>query len=203
MRIKYNAPVILTFTFISLAVLLLSQYVIPWLTPQWFTVPGRPGFHPSSPQSWVTIFTFVIGHDGWDHFLGNFAMILLIGPILEEHYGSIPLLIMMMITAVVTGLLNTFLFSTGLLGASGIVFMMILMASFTNFDRGEIPLTFILIVVIYLGQEIFNAFAEDSISQFAHLVGGLCGSLFGFIRHRSTVLPAKSKHPIDPSDIIV
>ena len=59
---------------------------------------------------------------------------------------------------------------------------MILLASFTNFKRGEIPLTFILILVLYLGQEVMNFFRSDNISQFAHIAGGFCGSLFGFLR---------------------
>jgi uncharacterized membrane protein YdcZ (DUF606 family) len=60
--------------------------------------------------------------------------------------------------------------------------MMILLASFTNFSRGEIPLTFILILVLYLGRELFNSFSNNNISEFAHIVGGFCGSLFGFFR---------------------
>jgi membrane associated rhomboid family serine protease len=96
----------------------------------------------------------------------------------------------MAVTALVTGGLQVFLFPTTiLLGASGIVFMMILLASFTNFRKGEIPLTFILIMVIYLGREVWNAVASkfvagapDNISQFAHVIGGLVGSFFGFFK---------------------
>jgi membrane associated rhomboid family serine protease len=60
--------------------------------------------------------------------------------------------------------------------------MMILLASFTNFTAGEIPLTFILVLVLYLGREIFNSFNSNNISEFAHIVGGFVGSLFGFFR---------------------
>jgi membrane associated rhomboid family serine protease len=67
--------------------------------------------------------------------------------------------------------------------------MMILLASFTNFTAGEIPLTFILILILYLGREILNSFASNNISEFAHIVGGFIGSLFGFLRPR----PAKKK----------
>jgi membrane associated rhomboid family serine protease len=60
--------------------------------------------------------------------------------------------------------------------------MMVLLASFTNFNKGEIPLTFILVLVLYLGRELFNSFRSDNISEFAHIAGGFCGSLFGFFR---------------------
>ena len=184
MKIKYNAPTVLTFAFISAVVLILSQTVMRSLTEHWFVVNGRGSFSPGSLRSWVTLFTHVLGHANWAHLISNFSFILLIGPILEEIYGSLSIFIMICITALVTGVLNLLLFSTGLLGASGIVFMMILLASFTNFSKGEIPLTFILVLVLYLGREIYNSFGSGSgnISEFAHIVGGFIGSLFGFFR---------------------
>jgi membrane associated rhomboid family serine protease len=182
MRIKYNAPTVLTFTFLSALVLLLNQTVAPSLIRAWFAVPGRGGFSPSSIRNWITLLTHVMGHADWNHLISNFAFILLIGPILEESYGSLSLLVMILITALVTGALNVLLFSSFLLGASGVVFMMILLASFTNFNKGEIPLTFILVMILYLGRELVGSLRADNISEFAHIMGGFCGSLFGFFR---------------------
>jgi membrane associated rhomboid family serine protease len=133
----------------------------------------------------VVLFTHVIGHANWNHLISNFAFILLIGPMLESIYGSLSLLLMIAVTALVTGVLNILFFPTALLGASGVVFMMILLASFTNFNKGEIPLTFILVLVLYLGRELFNSFSSNNISEFAHIVGGFCVSLFGFFKPRS------------------
>jgi membrane associated rhomboid family serine protease len=129
-----------------------------------------------------------MGHADWNHLVSNFSLILLIGPILEAKYGSQDLFLMIVLTALITGVLNTLLFSSYLLGASGVVFMMILLASFTNFGEGEVPLTFILILILYLGREVFNSFRQDNISEFAHIAGGLCGSLFGFFS------PGKNKN---------
>ncbi|MDR2742141.1 MAG: rhomboid family intramembrane serine protease [Treponema sp.] len=182
MKIKYNAPTVLTFTFVSAAALVLNQTILRGLTQTWFMVPGRGGFHFGSVRNWVTLFTHVMGHADINHFLSNFSFILLIGPILEATYGSRSLLLMIAVTALVTGVLNTLFFSSFLLGASGVVFMLILLASFTNFNKGEIPLTFILILILYLGKELINSFRADNISEFAHIVGGFCGSLFGFFR---------------------
>ncbi|MDR1971089.1 MAG: rhomboid family intramembrane serine protease [Treponema sp.] len=184
MRIKYNAPTVLSFAFISALALLLSQTLLRFypLEELWFTAPGKGAFRPGSFRCWVTLFTHIAGHAAWSHLVPNFMIILLIGPILEEHYGSFYLLIMILVTALITGLLNILFFTTGLLGASGVVFMMILLASFTNFTTGEIPLTFILILILYLGREVINSFASNNISEFAHIVGGFTGSLFGFFR---------------------
>ena len=150
----------------------------------WFTVPGKDNFHILNPRNLLTLLTHICGHKDWNHFLNNFMLILVIGPMLEENYGSRSLLLMIIITALVTGILNVIFFQTGLRGASGVVFMMILLSSFTNFSRGEIPYTFILVLVLYMGIQIKDSFANNEISQFAHIVGGLCGSFFGFFRPR-------------------
>jgi membrane associated rhomboid family serine protease len=188
MRIRYNAPTTLTFTIFSGIVLLLSGTFLPNLTTDWFATPAP--FHSNSFQDYVKLISHPLGHASIDHYISNFSFILLLGPILEASYGSLLVLLMMLATALVTGLLQVFFFpSTILLGASGIVFMMILLASFTNFNKGEVPLTFILVMAIYLGREVFNALAAkvtpgsaNNISQFAHVIGGLVGSFFGFIR---------------------
>ena len=182
MKIRYNAPVTLTFALLATIILLLDQLLRLGLTQALFIVPGRHAFTVSDPVNIFRLFSHVLGHVNWEHLLGNFAIILLIGPILEEKYGTLSMLAMIITTAFVTGILNVILFPTGLLGASGVVFMMILLASFTNIRNKEIPLTFILILIIYLAREFLSSFQENEISEFAHIVGGLCGSMFGFIR---------------------
>jgi membrane associated rhomboid family serine protease len=183
-RIKYNAPVTLTIALIASILVLIDQVSGAHLIPTYFMVAGRGMFNTSDPLDWISLFTHILGHSNWNHLLGNMALMLLLGPILEEKYGSLSLFFMIFITAIATGLLNAFLFPTALLGASGVVFMMILLTSFTNNRNGEIPLTFFLILILYLAVEIINAFSYDDVSQFAHIIGGVCGSLFGFLRPR-------------------
>ncbi len=180
MRVRYNAPVTLTFSLIAVVVLIIDGFTGEGLTARVFSVP--PSLDWSSFIDYVRLFTHTLGHGDWNHLISNLALILLLGPILEEKYGSTSLAVMMLITALITGLLNVLFLSTGLLGASGIVFMMILLSSFTRVRQGEIPLTFILVVVLYLTREIIGAFSSDQISQFAHIVGGITGSLFGFLQ---------------------
>lgn len=178
MRIRYNAPVTLTYALAATAVMALDSTLLPGLTERYFTVGAAMSV--TSVVDYLRLATHALGHASWEHLLGNFAFILLLGPILEEKYGSGSLLSMITITAVATGLLNVVFLTTGLLGASGVVFMMILLVSFTNIQGGEIPLTFILVLVLYLVREIVESLRVDSVSQFAHIVGGVMGSAFGF-----------------------
>ena len=180
MKIRYNAPVILTLTFLSAAVLITDTLTGLHLTEAFFAAAPKGYFNPVNPVSYFRLFSHIIGHANWEHLLSNFTIILLIGPILEEKYRSGRLLFMILVTALVTGILNLLFFNTALLGASGIAFMMIILVSITNYRKGEIPLTFILVVLLFLAKEVIMITAADNISQTAHIVGGVCGSLFGF-----------------------
>jgi membrane associated rhomboid family serine protease len=176
-KLSYNAPVVLTFSLIATLIQVLAETVWPEITLRYFAV--RPGL--DRPLDYFTLVSHIAGHGNWTHLFGNFTLILLIGPILEERHGSLSLLIMIAITALVTGLINVLFFDTFLLGASGIVFMLILLASTANIRQGEIPLTLLLIALLFLGKELVAALRDDNISQMAHLVGGAAGALFGFL----------------------
>lgn len=175
MKIKYNAPVILTFTLICVVVLAVGGPL-----ENLFVVGAS--MNPANPIDYFRLISHIAGHADWNHLIGNFTFILLIGPILEEKYGSSTLLVMMLLTGLITGILNVLFFPTGLLGASGIVFMFILLSSISNAKAGEIPLTFILIAALYIGKEVITAATQtDNVSHFAHIIGGVCGAAFGFI----------------------
>ena len=185
MRLRYNAPVTLTFALISAVVLILDQTLVPGIITSLFTAESSVTFKLDDFPSYIRLITHVFGHDSWEHLLSNLTLILLLGPILEEKHGSRAVLLMMFITAAVNGITNALFFETELLGASGIVFMMILLISFVNIKPGEIPITLILVIGLYLLKEIMNIFKEDDISQISHIIGGACGCVFGFSKRFS------------------
>ena len=114
---------------------------------------------------------------------------------LIEKYGSKNMALMMLITAAVTGILHTVLFSGGLLGASGIVFMLIVLVSITDVRQGSIPLSFILVVLLFVGKEFINATQINNVSEFGHILGGICGAVFGFTFPEKKQLASKEyKH---------
>ena len=62
---------------------------------------------------------------------------------------------------------------------------MILLASMTGIRDREIPITFILVTVLYLGQQIYEGFfASDNVSQLTHIIGGIVGAIFGYLVNR-------------------
>lgn len=177
-RIHYNSPVILTFTFISLIVLIFGYMTNQYSTTLLFQVYRG---NLNDIFFYFRLFGHVLGHANWDHFINNFLLILVLGPVLEEKYGSKRMIGMIAITAFVTGILNVIFTNNALLGASGIVFMLILLSSIVNIQKGKIPLTLILVVIIYIGKEFTNGLlVKDNISHSAHIIGGICGCAFGF-----------------------
>ena len=126
-KISFNSPVILSFTMICLVSLLLGAVTKGKTTDLFFSV-----YRSSllSPATYVRFAGHVFGHAGWEHFLGNIMLILVVGPLLEEKYGSSNMLFVILATALVTGIVNFVFFPrVQLLGASGVVFALILLYS--------------------------------------------------------------------------
>ena len=179
LKITFNAPVVLSLAAISFVATLLN-----------YVTGGASGrvlfmtYHSplSSPMTWIRAFTHIFGHADWTHLIGNMSYLLLLGPMLEEKYSSQTLAGVIAVPAVVTSVVNYIFFpGIALCGTSGVVFAFILLSSFTEFREGEIPVTFILVAVFFLGQQIYDGITvQDNISNMAHIVGGIIGGLLGY-----------------------
>lgn len=177
--IRFNAPVILGFALLSALALLLGSLTSDATTYRYFSVYRAP---LNDILTYVRFFGHVLGHSGYEHYMGNMLLLLLVGPGIEEKYGHKTTALCIAATALVTGLVQFIFFpDTVLLGASGIVFMMIVLSSFTEMGKEGNPVTLILVVIFYLGGELMDGLtAVDSVSQLTHIVGGICGLVFGF-----------------------
>ena len=99
--------------------------------------------------------------------------------------------ILLLLTSVVGGLANAVLSRNGLIGASGIVYMLIMLTPLTsdrppqgskkNHKANHIPITFILLFLLYTGKEVSYILADDGVSHLGHLVGGFVGATVGLM----------------------
>ena len=178
-RIHYNSPVVLTFALLSLAVLICGELTGGQSTTKFFCV-YRSSL--SDPLTYPRFLLHILGHSGYEHYIRNMLLLLVVGPPLEEKYGSKSLLMAIIITAFTSGIIQWAVFQRqGLLGASGIVFMMIVMSSLAGMRDRSIPLTLVLVAVFYLGREVLDGILKkDDISQITHIVGGMCGAVIGY-----------------------
>lgn len=177
--IDMNAPVILGMTGLSLVVLIID--IATGASMVALFAAYRTSIE--DPMQYIRLFTHVLVHADLSHYVGNFMMVLAIGPLVEEKYGSKRLCLITVITALITGLVNVIFFpGKAVVGASGIVFMLILMASFSNIRQGKLPITVPLVAVLYIGNEIMlGLFTVSNISRISHILGGVCGACFGAI----------------------
>ena len=175
--LQYNAPTTLTFTLMCLFVLFLDFITSGNSTAKLFCVYR---WDMREILGYVRLFTHVLGHSDFSHLTGNLVLMLVVGPALEERYGSGNMWWAIVVTALVSGTIQCLFFpDTALMGASGIVFMMIIMSSLGGM-RGGIPITLILVFIIYIGGEVYTGIkTSDNISQITHIVGGLCGAVMG------------------------
>ena len=179
LRLSFNAPAVLGFVGLCVIAQIISMLTGGQSSKVLFSV-YRASL--ADPLTYVRLFTHVLGHAGWDHLLGNMMYILILGPMIEEKYGTGTTVFIIAVTALVIGIINMAFFpGVRLLGASGVVFAFILLTSFTGFRDGEIPITFLLVAAIYVGQELINGLTGvDNISQMAHILGGAVGAVAGF-----------------------
>ena len=186
LKISINSPVVLGFSAICLIALVLSIVTKETTNKLIFMT-----YHSSltNPLTYLRFFTHVFGHSGVEHFMGNITYILLLGPLLEEKYGSKLLIQSIVITAFITGIVNYILFpNIALCGASGVVFTFILLSSFTGFKDREIPLTFILVAAIFLGQQVYEGIMlKNNISNLSHVLGGVVGSAMGYLLNKNGI----------------
>ncbi len=182
-KITFNSPVVLVFVFICVGVQVLSTITGGATTQMFFTAKPGPW---TDPLTYLCLVTHIFGHAGWDHMIGNMSYILLLGPLLEEKYGSGRLVGIIFASALAASIANIVFLNVGVLGASGVVFTFILLSSVTGLREGELPLTFLLVAALYFGQQVYGAFfVRGNVSYLGHIAGGIVGGVVGFL------LPAK------------
>ena len=171
LKISFNSPLVLGFSLACAAATLLGSVTGESATALLFSTHAAP---LTDPLMYLRLFTHVLGHAGLAHLVGNLAYILLL---------------VLAVTALITGVIHNLLFPrTILLGASGVAFAFILLTSFTEFREGEIPLTVILVALIYLGQQIWDGLTvRDNVSNLTHVLGGLIGAGAGYLLNRKTL----------------
>lgn len=180
-KFQYNATVILSFFFICLIILIIDKIMRGKFSTMFFSSGRNDSL--LNPLTYFKLVSHSLGHSNWDHLYSNFLKILLIGPLIEEKYGSYQLLVMMIITSLIIGIINRLFSKNRILGASGIAYMLIVLCSFVNIEDGKIPLTLVLILLFFVVDEIINLLRrkKDGVSHLGHVTGAICGLILGIL----------------------
>lgn len=159
-KIDIDSPVILTFAFICFIVHVITSLVYRDFSLVYFSVLtfNSRDFRLFSILTLFKEVSHVFGHSSWDHITGNLVHILLVGPACEAEYGAASLIKIILLTSLTSGLAHNIvgISNSSQLGASGIVFMLILLNSLLNTKAGKIPLTFIIQGSIWIWKEVIS-----------------------------------------------
>lgn len=185
-KIHIDSPLIISFCLICFIIQLARSVFGLQLALQYFGIPSLRLFDFYSPLSYVRIFTQVLGHTSWAHLSGNMTHILLVGPACEREFGMYNLLRIMGWTAAASAVAHM-LFgpANGIqIGASGVVFMLILLNSLIEARIGRLPLTFVVQVALWCSKEVSaQFFSNDQVSHVGHLTGAIVGTVAGYHLH--------------------
>ena len=180
-KFDYNSPVVLTYALVCVVLLVINDMTKDWLNNTLLISWGHPNL--LDPLTYLRGVLHIFGHADWNHLFGNMILMMLVGPIVEERYGSWNLCVMIGSNAVVTAVINGLFSDYGIIGASGVIFMMIILSAFTNMRRGKIPVSLCIVAAMYLGREIYSGIISpnDGVSRMGHIIGGVTGIVWGII----------------------
>lgn len=197
-KVAYDAPVTLTFVIVCAIIFLINMIFMKGGKALGFekifasptNQAGALPFIPSAPLSYVRLLFYIFGADfaglstGFSSgaaslFFTSVIVILLLGPGMEERYGSVIIGIMIFVSALFSGVLNACFCETTLVGAAPLVFMMLFLNAFISFSKKkiELPSTGVMVTMIILMQ--LNG--AGAVKIIICIAGGLCGSLFAFL----------------------
>ncbi|KAL3906388.1 MAG: hypothetical protein SGILL_009289 [Bacillariaceae sp.] len=181
-HLTVEAPVVVSFCLLCITIHILNLTVMRGIS---FQMGVDSEMDPWNLLQYVRFFTHILAHESIAHLKGNMTNLLLVGPSAEASFGHKVILQVIVTVAVSSAFTHLIVgrYNSRQLGASGVVFAMILLNSLVSAKSGKIPVSFVLTSVLYLGDEAWKLFfSNDRISHSAHLAGGIVGTLYGFRR---------------------
>ena len=194
-KVAYDAPVTLTFVIVCAIIFLLNMLLaksgkaagLEGLLASPTTQAGSLPFIVKQPLSYLRLLLYIFGSGqagggvagGAPVLFTNLILIMLLGPAMEERYGSVIIGIMIFVSALFSGVLNACFCEASLVGAVPVVSMMIFLNAFMSFSKKKFPLSFAAVMIFFVLLQIFSG--AGAVKIIICIAGGLCGSLFAFL----------------------
>ena len=193
-RLVFNSPAAIIFSLISILVFALDFFIAKGkLLSFLFTCPGNKNciisFSVSNPLDYIRLFTRVFASESFSALLVNILFILILSPLMEERFGSVIVTLMMTFSALISGVINLVFSSLPAEGAGPLVFLLIALSALSSLTKKDIPLSWILVFVLYIVLRISRnmglvkdyGFIQANMRTIADLAGGITGSIFALL----------------------
>ena len=185
LQLVFNSPVILISSLITLLVFILQNTAIPNLieiiASSNTASLTEQAFSPINPMHYVRLFTLIFGHYNMQTLCINLAIILLLGPRVEERFGTILVFIMFAITSFVAGILSVLFLENSICGLDGIALLLVILTLFECASLKEIYFSYIILLAVLIANTIVFSIQQNNFGILLHYAGSLCASLFGFL----------------------
>lgn len=186
LKFHYDSPVMLTFALITLLVFILDAFAFKGkLKEIWLVTPTAAGgqfpFSFSDFPSILRLFIHVFGYSQNEVLICNLIFILLLGPQMEERYGSVIIGIMIFVSSLFSAVLNACFCKNAVCGAEPVVFMLILLWTMMQLSRSKISASAIAVIALFIAMLVFRKNPNGVVGVAVIAAGGLCGSLFAFL----------------------
>lgn len=168
--VSFESTTTIFLIFIAFVVTLIQEFFIPGFASNFAT-----------HNKWdAGIILHVFGHSGWSHFIGNTIYIAMLGPSVEDRFGTIPLALMTLITALVIGAVSI-VTQTPCYGLSTVAYMWVILNTFYSDEQEGIPVTSLILLLVFVLPEAISIFTKhgDHIAHQNHVLGAACGFGFG------------------------
>lgn len=170
---------VLLFTIVAIVQRFIPSFA--WL----FVCPCKSGnvaaFDYQSVADYFRIFTYPFGFSSWNQMTANLVFILLLCPRVESAFGKFFTFMLILVTVVFAGVVCVCFSNSVIYGTSGIVCMLLILSIYISIDKKQIPLSYVLLAVIYFMREIISIIDTNTIEVFCHFAGSLAGSLMGIL----------------------
>ena len=183
-KFSYDSPVALSFAIITVLVYLLNTLVLKGKIDSFFYAPtaasGEFAFNFKEAASYLRLVLYQFGYFDLYFLFRDLIIILLLGQILEERYGSVIMGLMMFFSSLFSGVLNACFCTGKIYGAASIVIMMVFLNTLTSISKKNVSILSVATIALVVCSEFFTK-SHGFLGVIVSVAGGLCGSLFAFL----------------------
>lgn len=160
-----------------------------------------------APLDYVRLFTHVLGSDSWIPLLRNALVLLVLGRSAEEGAGSLPLAVMLLLSALVSGVIACLVPGFSAQGPDPLIFMLLLLNFFVSLSGSVISVSWILAFLAFTALRAYAiiapivpasplVLAKSCLPIFIPLAGGIAGSIPSiFILGKGSSRPKPAARP--------
>ncbi|MBE6350746.1 MAG: rhomboid family intramembrane serine protease [Spirochaetaceae bacterium] len=189
-HIENDAPVTIVFACVALVMVIFQHVIKEPFFLKLLSCPGKigqaQGFNWQQGTEYIRLVLHVFGQQDIQSSLVYYACLLLLGSFVEHRYGSLLYCLMLIVTALVSSVINVCFFSTTLQGMAGIALLLLLLSLFSGDKQKSIQLAILLFLVLFIICEILQSVATKNFSVVSSFCGALVASFLSLATESSS-----------------